>query len=164
MPARPAHGVVANEPGGGWVRGTKEQGRRHIAYKTNGQMRILSTFNSRTGEEKLTKAGEEYYKHNRQKFIINVPAVAYLVPRGGGPLQVARSGDQPYTKIIPLTDDMIHIFEGDGAQIEPQFLQLTGAGLAPDREHDRSTVEQALTIAAEELLQSWPVVARSVGN
>ena len=163
-PALPNHGVVSDEPGGGWIRGTHVRGRQTVAYQTNGQLRIISTFNSRTGETQISKKGQEYYKNNRQKFIINVPAIAYIVPRGGGQLQPAMSGDGKFRRIIPLTDDMVHLFTGEGAEIEPQFLQLTAAGLAPDREHDRSTVEQALTIATEEYLQSLPTVATSDGN
>ena len=37
-------------------------------------------FNSRTGEDKWFPAGRDYYNHNRQKFIINVPCLGYIPP------------------------------------------------------------------------------------
>ena len=52
--------------------------RTEYADRTNGQRRKLRTFNSRTGEDKWFPAGRDYYDHNRQKFIINVPCLGYV--------------------------------------------------------------------------------------
>jgi hypothetical protein len=72
--------VVEGGDGGGWRRGTEWSNRTEYAYKTNGQIRKLRTFNSRTGEDKWFPAGRDYYDHNRQKFIINVPCLGYIPP------------------------------------------------------------------------------------
>ena len=66
--------------GGGWRRGTEWFNRTEYAWKTNGQKRKLRTFSSRTGVDKWFPAGRDYYDHNRQKFIINVPCLGYIPP------------------------------------------------------------------------------------
>ena len=81
VPAPPAHGEVReNEEGGGYRRGTIWKNRTEYAFKTNGQIRKLRTHNSRTGEYKWFPAGRDYYDHNRQKFIVNVPCLGYIPP------------------------------------------------------------------------------------
>ena len=81
VPAPPAHGVVANgEEGGGWQRGTWWANRTEYARKTNGHVYRLRTWSSRTSEYNWRAAGRDYYNHNRQKFIINVPCLGYISP------------------------------------------------------------------------------------
>jgi len=69
--------VVEGE-GGGWQNGTFWVNRTEYARKPNGTVRKLRTFNSRTGDYKWFPAGRDYYTHNRQSFIINVPCLGYI--------------------------------------------------------------------------------------
>ena len=80
LPAPPAHGQmpVEEEHGGGWRRGTYWVNRTEYARLSNGQVCKLRTFNSRTGAYKWFPSGRDYYSHNRQEFIINVPCLAYI--------------------------------------------------------------------------------------
>ena len=78
-PAPPAHGAVPQgAEGGGWRRGTSWTNRTEYAWKTNGRRLKLRTFNSRTGEDTWFANGRDYYEHNRQKFIVNVPCLGYI--------------------------------------------------------------------------------------
>ena len=78
LPAQPAHGVVVDGDGGGWQRGTWWANRTEYARKTNGLAYKLRWWNSRTEEYVWRAAGRDYYSHNRQKFIINVPCLGYV--------------------------------------------------------------------------------------
>ena len=82
--------MVQGGDGGGWRRGITEwKNRTEYAYKTNGQIRKLRTHNSRTGEYKWFAAGRDYYDHNRQKFIINVPCLGYIPPEKTNAMKAA---------------------------------------------------------------------------
>ena len=43
----------------------------------------LRIFNSRTGQDFFTANGRDYYAHNRQRFIINLPCKGYIAPAIG---------------------------------------------------------------------------------
>ena len=106
MPVRPGHGVVPqNEEGGGWRRGTTWDKRAEWGWKTNRAKPVkLRQFNSRTGEDKWFPNGRDYYDHNRQKFIINVPCLGYI----------------PYSKTNEgLKAALIGLLLGGGNQMPP---------------------------------------------
>ncbi|NDD65540.1 MAG: hypothetical protein EBZ36_16425, partial [Acidobacteria bacterium] len=82
MPPPADHGEPVAGEGGGWRRGTfiPENSRSEYAYTTDGVMKKLWTWNSRTGVRDFTVAGRNYYEHNRQRFIVNIPCKAYIPP------------------------------------------------------------------------------------
>jgi hypothetical protein len=68
--------VVADGDGGGWRRGTWIVNRTEYARTATGRVRKLRYWNSREERWVYRDAGRDYYKHNMQKFIINVKATA----------------------------------------------------------------------------------------
>ena len=83
MPNLPDHGEPHQEEGGGWIRGTYARDRNIYARRSDGTERMLLAWMPRLGKFRATKDGKEYYKHNRQQFIVNVPVIAYTSGNGG---------------------------------------------------------------------------------
>ena len=126
VPAPPAHGqVVVDSTGGGWRRGTDWSNRTEYAYKTNGQKRKLRTFNSRTGEYKWFAAGRDYYDHNRQQFIINVPCLGYIPPEKTNAMKAALIGILANRTVAPANtaakDPNAEGTEGDDPLVRSTF-------------------------------------------
>ena len=85
VPAPPAHGQIQQgDVGGNWQRGTYWVNRTEWALTAQGVPRKLRSWNSRTGQYTWFPAGRDYYDHNRQKFLINVPCVGYIHPADTG--------------------------------------------------------------------------------
>ncbi len=79
------HGQIAENPGDandGWRPGTVEEGKKTYAYRTNGRRNIVRIYNSLTGTYRVTPIGEDYYRNNRQEFIIEIPAIFCVQRRG----------------------------------------------------------------------------------
>ena len=164
MPARPDHGVVAEGDGGGWRRGTNWNGRTEYGRKVGrAKPLILRRFNSRTGQDFFTANGRDYYAHNRQKFIINLPCKGYIAPEkankpgdahGNRLLRSSFFGHFQQEKHIPMTEDALTDFDTVPAHTRP----LTSFGLVRDQDHSREAVETALRRAVREYLDRAPKV------
>ena len=83
MPQLPTHGEIEEEEGGGWIRGTYARDRNVYARRSDGTERKLTTWMPRLGKARLTKDGKDYYSHNRQQFIVNIPTIAYVLALDG---------------------------------------------------------------------------------
>jgi hypothetical protein len=189
LPAQPAHGAVQDgAEGGGWRRGTFWKNRTEYAKKADGTVRKLRTFNSRTGEYTRFPAFTDYYSHNRQKFIINVPCVGYIPPEktrngieqallgylGGQqsqPNQAAEDADEEGSaNDVPLlrstfygaghTRRIIPLTpESVGAINAPRALQnLSNLGVVRDEDHSQEDIETALQANVPILLRNLPRV------
>ena len=79
MPQPPAHGEIAQEEGGGWIRGTYARDRNMYAKRSDGTEKMLLQFMPRLDKFRVTRDGKDYYLHNRQQFILNIPAIAYAL-------------------------------------------------------------------------------------
>jgi hypothetical protein len=174
--------VVAEGDGGGWQRGPWVVGKREYARMTNGQIRKIRKWNSRTGEWDMTDAGRDYYNHNRQKFIINVKCFGYVSPLAIRNPQAdsfendaahdanedGSTEDDPMirsdyyghgqsTLIIPLIPE--RIVDGDDSDAHPSALQaLANLGLVRDQDYSQADIETALRAAVPELLRRLPRV------
>ena len=87
VPALPAHGVnfAPDANAGGWQRGSNViHGRTEYAMTSAGQRRVLRVRNTRTDSWTWKAAGRDYYDHNRQRFIINIPCLGYIGPHVAG--------------------------------------------------------------------------------
>jgi hypothetical protein len=114
MPAPADHGAADAVEGGGWIRGTYPKDRSMYARRSDGTERKLMSWMPRLGKFRLTRWGRDYYSHNRQEFIINVPCIGYIWVEhrqdfvmctvghviGGEP----RRGEYPYTRQAPDLD------------------------------------------------------------
>jgi hypothetical protein len=69
------YGEAAGEEGGGWRRGTFVQGKSIKAYRTDGTVEIVAIWIPKTGTWMTTRAGRDYYEHNKVQFIVHVPCV-----------------------------------------------------------------------------------------
>ncbi|NBU41515.1 MAG: hypothetical protein EBS51_12085, partial [Planctomycetia bacterium] len=133
----------------GWRRGTEWRGRTEYAWTIRGAKRVLRRFNSRTGIDVFTANGRDYYTHNRQKFIINLPCKGYIAPSNTRHpddadddvlLRSSYYGHFQSTRIIPMTDDALSAYDS----VTGHVRRLTGLGLVRDEDHPRETVEAAL--------------------
>ena len=74
MPNPHTHGHQTDEiDGGGWIRGTYARDRNIYARRSDGVERMLLQWTPRLGKFRATKDGRDYYKHNKQQFIIMCP-------------------------------------------------------------------------------------------
>ena len=107
MPNLPDHGDPDQEEGGGWIRGTYARDRNIYARRSDGTDRMLLAWMPRLGKFRATKDGKDYYKHNRQQFIVNVPVIAYT-PGNDGVFVMCTVGHivggDPVTMMIPIDD------------------------------------------------------------
>ena len=76
-PQPAAHGVMQAGDGGGFLRGTYHRGLTMYARRSNGEEVELMVWRPRLNEWQTREAGREYYRHNRQQFIVNVEVDAY---------------------------------------------------------------------------------------
>ena len=75
------YGEVDPVEGGGWQRGTWWVNRQEWAFNTaRNRALVLRSWNSRTGEDRWTDAGRNYYDHNVQKLLWEIPVKAYKIP------------------------------------------------------------------------------------
>ena len=83
----------------------------------------------RLGLARTTKAGKDYYKRNRQQFIVNIPAIAYTPEKAGSHDYVMctvghiRGGD-PVRMIVPHDVEAADL-EQDAEGIKPALLEET---------------------------------------
>ena len=183
LPARPSHGVFPeNAEGGGWIRPSFWRNRSEYAFKVNRQNPLkLRTFNSRTGEDKWTANGRDYYDHNRQKFIINVPCLGYVPffkTRKGGIEAAALNPNHPANapdaqgdadddpllrstyygnghseRVVPLTPEGIAGFNSP-----TNTVRVLNLGIVRDQDHSQADIEAALRREVPRLLQQAPRV------
>jgi len=185
LPAPPAHGVVDVEDGGGWKRGTWIVNRTEYARRTDGQIRKLRSWNSRTEQWVYRDAGRDYYRHNVQKFIVNIVARAYIPPTSvrnadlgmafdnGAAADLDESGtasDAPLlrstyygrghtSQIIPLTPENLMPDYGFGGQrFAARLLEMANVGIVQDQDRNQEDIETALRVAVPELLRRLPLV------
>ena len=178
MPPPPAHGAVVDGDGGGWRRGTWWVNRSEYARTTAGQTRKLRYWNSRTEEFVWKDAGRDYYRHNMQKFIINIKAKGYVLPnirlpgddfnnaaarnanaQGTGAddplLRSTFYGHHHSEMILPLTPEGLAAATG----VHPTALtNLADLGLVRDRDYSQGDIEAALRANVPLLLRRLPRV------
>ena len=152
---------------------------------------MLRRWNSRTSQWVWTPAGRNYYEHNRQRFIINVPCLGYIPP---AKCNIGVSEEEPAN----LTDEMREWLREERAEIErveaqllrstfyghfqserviplteealqgyrvsPEVWRLAGIGLVRDQDHDQASVQAALRRAVLECLHNTPTVDTEDGN
>ena len=61
-----------------WRRGTQIRDRTEFAVTKAGRVKMLRTWNARLKKWMWTDAGVHYYKHNRQRLIVNIPCLGYI--------------------------------------------------------------------------------------
>jgi len=148
---------------------------------TNGQVRKLRTWNTRTAEYNYKPAGRDYYRHNMQKLIFNIICKGYISPlalRKGidvredfdnvAAANVAEDGsveDDPLlrssyygrghtTRVIPLVPENLQ----NGDEQPLALRRLANIGTIRDHDHNRTDIEAALRVAVPELLRKLPRV------
>ena len=91
----PAGPGDVNPDGGGpegiWRRGTDIRDRTEFAVTAAGRVRMLGAWNARRKQWAWTPVGIDYYRHNRQRFIVNMPLLGLHRQRHG---QSPRPGRQ----------------------------------------------------------------------
>ena len=104
-PQLPSHGTIGQAEGGGWIRGTYARDRNVYARRSDGTEKKLMAWMPRLGKMRLTKDSRNYYSHNRQQFIINLPAIAYTLKPGSGEYIMCTVGHivggEPARMIVP---------------------------------------------------------------
>ena len=78
VPQPATHGGVQGGADGGFIRGTYVRNATIYARRTDGAEVAIAHFMQRLNRWTVTEAGRDYYRHNRQQFIVNVPAIAYV--------------------------------------------------------------------------------------
>jgi hypothetical protein len=154
--------------------------RTEYARKTNGLVYKLRLWNSRTEEYVWRAAGRDYYSHNRQKFIINVPCLGYVSPL------IANRGDVSFDNpaaeepdvegtldddaLIPSTyyghfqSEMIIPLTPESILRSPsQLLAMVDVGIVRDEDHNQNDIETALATNVPLLLRRLPRVSTSHG-
>ena len=144
MPAPADHGEPSQEPGGGWVRGTYPKDRSMYARQTDGTERKLMSWMPRLGKFRLTKWGKDYYSHNRQEFIINVPCIGYVWSKSRQTYIMATVG---------------HVAGG-----EPRRSDYIMHETAPDLDQDPENLKPALLQRVRERLMMRPVLDTEHGS
>ena len=61
-----------------WRRGTQIRDRTEFAVTKAGKVKMLRTWNARLKRWMWTDSGVHYYKHNRQRFIVDIPCLGYI--------------------------------------------------------------------------------------
>ena len=152
--------------------------RTEYARTTAGHVRKLRYWNSREERWVYRDAGRDYYRHNMQKFIINVKAKGYIPPNIRNDLvdfdnvaaeEVDEQGtvaDTPLLRstyyghhhsemILPLTPEGLAAAAG----VHPQALsQMANLGLVRDQDYNQEDIEAALRASVPELLRRLPLV------
>ena len=144
MPAPADHGAAAGGEGGGWIRGTYPKDRSMYARRSDGTERKLMSWMPRLDKFRLTKWGKDYYSHNRQEFIINVPCIGY-------------KWDQHRQDFVMCTEG--HIRGG-----EPRRSEYPYTRQAPDLDQDPAEVRRALLERMREELMSMEVLDTEKGS
>ena len=112
---------------------------------------MLRTWNARRKQWNWTPAGIDYYRHNRQRFIVNIPCLGYIASTmarapPGGPVGGAGAnenvllrstffGQHQSSAVIPITSDTLEAQEMrlfPGAE-QIQDLQLIHSGMNPEQ-------------------------------
>jgi hypothetical protein len=113
------------------------RGRTEYAYTKVGIAKQLRTWNIKAKKWAWTPAGLNYYKHNRRRFIINVPCLGYIprqhTRRAGDPeddvlLRATFFGQHQLERYIPLTEETL----ADFSEVPAQVHRLTAVGLVHD--------------------------------
>ena len=174
------YGDVDPVEGGGWQRGTWWVNRQEWAFNAaRNRALVLRSWNSRTGEYRWTDAGRNYYDHNVQKFIWEIPAKAYKIPheREQAPnaaMDVNLDGSindemlrratlwhhgPQQTRTIPLPDNFV-----DEEFVYPQsLLRARDAAIVPDRDNSREISEAEAGTRIREALSRLPRVLTEDG-
>ena len=144
-----------------WRRGTIIRDRTEYAYTTAGVAKKLRTWNVRAKSWAWTPAGLDYYRHNRMRFIVNVPCLGYI-PRqktraGGDPanhvlLRATFFGQHQCEREIPLSEDTL----ADFAEVPAQVQRLTAVGLVHDGNAGQEAVQARLKQVVTDLLSQGP--------
>ena len=123
------HGQIAAEPGDahdGWRPGTVEEGKKTYAYRTNGRRLVVRIYNSITGTYRVTPNGEDYYKNNRQEFIVRIPAIFRIRKLDTDGRPVTHDIRRTY---VPITEERL-----EGPDVVRHNLRgAMGAGRVRDR-------------------------------
>ena len=165
--------TVAEGDGGGWQRGTWMVNNREYARKTNGRVYKLRVWNSRTEQWDWKDAGKDYYRHNKQKFIINLKCLGYISPASldadadfdnlaaEDVNEQGTEDDDPLlrstwygafqsTMILPLTPESL---VGD---VPTALSEMANLGIVRDQDYSQGDIETALRAAVPELLRRLP--------
>jgi hypothetical protein len=125
------HGQISENPGDahdGWRAGTFEEGKKTYALTNSGRRRIVRIYNSMTRTYRVTPAGEDYYRNNRQEFIVEIPAIFCVIK--------AKDTDYGGIEILDVRDDYVPITEQRLANVDADdhsLHGLLGAGRVRDR-------------------------------
>ena len=152
--------------------------RTEYARTTAGRVTKLRYWNSREERWVYRDAGRDYYRHNMQKFIINVKAKGYIPPNIRNDLvdfdnaaaeEIDEQGtvaDTPLLRstyyghhhsemVLPLTPEGLVA----GAGVHPEaLLQMANLGLVRDQDYNQEDIEAALRASVPELLRRLPLV------
>ena len=130
---------AAAHPDDAWQRGTWEESRKTYARKKNGQPRVVCIWNSITRQYRVTPQGEDYYKHNRQDFIFEIPVISVQM-KDGRPVERFRT-------YMNFTEEYI---EAHCPNLESYNLHgIFGAGVVRDRLSGPAEVQAAITEAVQ---------------
>ena len=100
---------------------------------TSGRRFVIRT-RTRNGEDKFTPKGEDYYRHNRQEFVIKIPVMGYKYSRHGPIVH--------FVTYIPLTQAY---FDGlRDIEYHHELQGILGAGHVRDRLSTRAEIEAAI--------------------
>ena len=127
---------------------------------------MLRTWNARRKQWNWTHAGIDYYRHNRQRFIVNIPCLGYIastmarVPgQGANEHVLLRStffGQHQSSCTIPVASGTLEAQEMElfpGAE-QLQDFQIIHAGLNPQEVLDELKIWSLLCWAA---CRPWPL-------
>ena len=156
--------------------------KTEYARRANGQIRKLRSWNSRTERWVYRDAGRDYYRHNQQKFIINIPTQGYIAPtkiRGAEEGASAAFNNEAYfrenlsgstrdtpllrstyyghghqTGTLPLTEGLLN----DSMRYPDDLRELANIGYVYDHDQSREDIEAALRQEVPYYLQSLPLV------
>ena len=147
MPQPSNHGEVQEGQGGGWIRGTYSRDRNIYARKADSTEKKLLSWMPWLGKFKAIKDGINYYRHNKQQFIINVPCIGYKWDADSGTFVMCTighiAGGEPVRTIVPIDDDR---------------------AMAPDLDQNPEEVKRTLLQRMEEFLREKPVIPTDQGE
>ena len=107
---------------------------------------MLLQFMPRLNKVRVTKDGRDYYKHNKQQFIVNVPAIAYTSGNDGVFVMCTVGhipGGEPVTMMIPIDD---------------------ANTMVPDLEQNLEDVKRVLLQHMEAMLRSKQTIPTEMGR
>ena len=147
VPQPATHGGVQGGADGGFIRGTYVRNATIYARRTDGAEVAIAHFMQRLNRWTVTEAGRDYYRHNRQQFIVNVPAIAYVYRASLG-MYIRCTinhvpGGPPLRTMVPIQDEDITT--------------------APDHDGDPTNARQLVLRQAQEYLRGRPQILTEDG-